>query len=52
MAKKNRFKVIKYCTNFLWIYLNTFDKNNKATKLGFLNIKFAFINISLYSSFL
>ena len=51
MAEKSWLSLVKYSINFLWVYLNIFDRDNKIKKLDFLNIKFAFININLYSSF-
>lgn len=49
---KNKPNLVKYNINFLYIYLNKFNINNKIKKLGFLYIKFLVYNINLYFSFL
>ena len=52
MIEKSWLSLVKYSTKFLWFYSNIFDKDKKIEKLNFLNIKFIFINIGLYFSFL
>lgn len=52
MAERGWLSIIKYSTNFLKIYLNTFSEDDIAKKLVFLNMQFTLINIALYSSFL
>lgn len=52
MIEKSWLSMVKLSTDFLQIYLNTFNKDNNTKKLCFLKKKIVFINTSLYFSFL
>ena len=52
MTEKYWLNLVQNKLDFLWIYLNTFGKNNKTKKFYFLNMKLAFINIGLQSELL
>ncbi len=42
---------VQNSTDFMWIHSNTFSRDNQTKEFCFLNMKLAFINISLQSGF-
>ena len=47
MMKRCLLSPVQNSLDFLWIYSNTFSRDNKTKKFCFLNMKLVFINVGL-----